>query len=70
MPKEKGKVCPLLSISSVQGGSAKSPAEARRECLGEDCAWYYVYRYPHIERVDKGCAVLLLPQVLNLTLRK
>lgn len=70
MPKEKGKICPLLSIPSVQGGTAKSPAEALRECLEEDCAWYYVYRYPHIERVDKGCAVLLLPQVLNMTLRK
>jgi len=70
MIKEKAKICPLLSISWAQTGSAKSPAKAMTECLKEECAWYYVFRYPHVERVDKGCAVQMLPQVLNVTSRK
>jgi hypothetical protein len=70
MIKEKPKICPLLSISWAQQGSTKPSVKAMTECLKEECAWYYVFRYPHVERVDKGCAVQMLPQVLSVALRK
>jgi hypothetical protein len=70
MPKEKNKICPLLMISVKEKGPFTAKDQVAAGCLKDDCAWYYAYHYPQIKMVDKGCAIRLLPHVLNIISKK